>query len=85
MSDYHNSGQVGATTKKALKEAVRDRPETVRLYGTSMFDEFGPTAVTELQAGHYSVVGPEPQTSRKWYATVHVSESSTGKKLISVE
>lgn len=57
-------------TKKSLKEAIQETPEKVHFYSTSTFTPFsgGPD---KLEIGtKYSVVGPDPYTSRKWYATV---------------
>lgn len=57
--------------KKALKEAVAngDDPE---LECTSMFG--GPSGpFSELPDGTYTVVGPDPYTSRKWYGNVVIS------------
>jgi hypothetical protein len=61
-----------APTKKALREAMKSEPERVTFYATSMFDagteDF---AGNDLPAGvSLSVVGPDPERSRKWYATV---------------
>jgi hypothetical protein len=50
-------------TKKALKESVG---QPFRYIETSMF---GPEYVAP---GDMTVVGPDPYTSRKWYATVTV-------------
>lgn len=48
-------------TKKALKESIG---QPLRVIETSMFGtEFKPN-------GTNTVVGPDPYTSRKWYATV---------------
>lgn len=48
-------------TKKALKESIGKR---LRVIETSMFgNEFQPDGVNY-------VVGPDPYTSRKWYAAV---------------
>lgn len=56
-------------TKKALREAVKNDPDGVRFFNTSMFasnelvgiDALGPTDV---------IVGPDPATNRKWYANI---------------
>ena len=52
-------------TKKALKEAVG---QPLRYIETSMFGE-------EYKAdGSFAVVGPDPYTSRKWFATVTMGD-----------
>jgi len=86
MSEWHNAGVYAPhnRTKKAFKEGVKEHPDLVHLYGTSMFDEFSGTAMT-LPDGKYSVVGPEPSTKRSWYATLAISTSSTGKRMMSVQ
>ena len=77
MSEWQNVGarhsftMSDIPTKKALKDAIVAK--TVELYST---DAFG-TGVgkmwfaDKLEIGvKYTVVGPNPYTSRKWYATV---------------
>lgn len=50
-------------TKKALKEAVG---QPLRYIETSMFgSEYDPD-------GTFAVVGPDPYTNRKWFATVEM-------------
>jgi hypothetical protein len=52
-------------TKKALKEA---KGTQLRYIETSMFGtEYDPN-------GRMTVVGPDPYTSRKWYATVECKD-----------
>ena len=65
-------GPFGATikTKKALKELCANHPDVVRLYTTSAFGGFHGKA-DELPANiTFNVVGPDPYTARKWYASV---------------
>lgn len=63
-------------TKKALKELIAQTPENVILYST---DAFGANAgrtwkADKLDIGRkYTVTGPNPYTSRKWYATVELT------------
>lgn len=58
-----------AKTKSALKKAD---PSTLELEATSMFgNEYG-GPVVDAPDGTYYVVGPDPYTSRKWYAQVIV-------------
>jgi len=60
-------------TKSDLKGRMVNYPQTVELYVT---DAFGPNAGKvvigdNLEIGvKYTVTGPNPYTSRKWYATV---------------
>jgi hypothetical protein len=59
-------------TKKALKEAASD-PASVSLEATSMFGNEYDGPLNEAPDGRYTVVGPDPYTDRKWYATITVS------------
>lgn len=67
-------------TKAALKRAIMDKPDNVEFYGTSaipgtMLDT---GTVDMLGKGvKYSVTGPNPYTSRKWYATVEIKANGT--------
>lgn len=69
-------------TKKALKELIATNPTNVLLYST---DAFGPESLAKWTADKldigtkYSVVGPNPYNSRKWYATVE--RTATGVKV----
>lgn len=65
-------------TKKALKSAIAEDPGSVVLEATSMFgNEYG-GAVANAPSGSYHVVGPDPYTSRKWYATIKVANGESG-------
>ena len=58
-------------TKAALKRAIADTPGNIELYETTMGREDIWYTSDQLLIGvKYSVVGPNPYTSRKWYATV---------------
>ena len=59
-------------TKKALREAMRDNPETVEFCTTAeLFDGTHTYTGDALPAGKtLSVVGPDPYRQRSWYATV---------------
>lgn len=88
MSNWHNTGakvlhgDSDIKTKTALKAAIKADPTNVVLYST---DAFGPNRgkrfVTDnLTLGDkYTVVGPNPYTSRKWYATVELLPNGTIK------
>lgn len=76
MASYVNVGvknRNGGTdipTKAALKRAIAANPDDVVVYGTSDFSPFT-GSVDNLEIGvKYSVTGPNPYTSRKWYATL---------------
>lgn len=59
-------------SKKALKEALKSAPGTVKFVGTSPFTPFS-GGVSDIPDGaKLSVVGPNPYTNRRWYATVFV-------------
>lgn len=58
-------------TKAALKRSVENLPDNTVLYDTSEFSVKEERTISNLTVGvKYSVVGPNPYTSRKWYATV---------------
>lgn len=61
-------------TKKALREALATAPDTVTFDQTAMFPGTGYGAMIRpgeiAPGGMLTVVGPDPYTSRKWYATV---------------
>lgn len=65
-------------TKAELKRQIGQRAATVTFYST---DAFGTNAAKlwfgdSLEIGvKYSVTGPNPYTSRKWFATVEKSAS----------
>ena len=82
---YINCGATRASgdlfpTKKSLRDAMTANPEHVTFIVTSPLggDLFGGrycdgAKLAELPAGvKLSVVGPDPERSRKWYATVEV-------------
>lgn len=58
-------------TKAALKRAITDFPDNTVLYDTSEMSVKSERTLSNLDIGvKYSVCGPNPYTSRKWYATV---------------
>ncbi len=64
-------------TKKSLKEAIQQdpfNPTNVRIEATSLFgNEYdGPLSAAPNNA-RFTVVGPDPYTSRKWYATISMN------------
>jgi len=86
MSDWQNVGirdnltGRDIPTKKLLKEQIGLNPRFLTFYST---DAFGANAAKiwfgdSLEIGvKYSVTGPNPYTSRKWYATVEKSANGT--------
>lgn len=65
-------------TKTALKKAIADSSTGIELYETTMGKEGNWYLPRDLVIGNkYQVTGPNPYTSRKWYATVE--KTSTGK------
>lgn len=58
-------------TKKALKDALKSAPDTVTFDGTSpMGPQFTGPASAAPEGDTLSVCGPDPYTSRKWFASV---------------
>lgn len=88
MSEWHNVGVTTSSlkadipTKKALKTFSAEMPESVEFYST---DAFGPNRGKVWNSGNlvvgdkYTVTGPNPYTSRKWYATVEKLPNGTIK------
>ena len=70
-------------TKAALKQAVATNPERVLVYSTSYITEIIQTFVPKLSTSDkYSVTGPNPYNSRKWYATLAFN-AKTNKWVVS--
>lgn len=66
----YNPTKGDLTTKSELKRRIAENPTDVHFYSTSDFHAFSGSA-DDLDIGvKYSVTGPNPYTSRKWYATV---------------
>lgn len=58
-------------TKAALKRAIKESPETVTFYSTSpMGPQFNGKADDMPEEHSLIVAGPNPYTSRKWFANV---------------
>lgn len=87
MSEYVNVGAFvdgkRPRSKKALLEAIRRDPQSVRFDGTSphgpQFSGLAVNLPTHLVA---SVTGPDPETKRVWYAQVKWNTRS-GKLVVS--
>lgn len=66
-------------SKKEIKETLAelDGPERVVLQPTSVFgNEYG-GPLTDAPQGDYTIVGPDPYTSREFYGTITVD--ATGR------
>jgi hypothetical protein len=58
-------------TKTKLKQYMKDTPGLVVFYDTSLISvEMDKTGASLTEGQKYYVVGPNPHTNRKWYATV---------------
>ncbi len=67
------SGLSRLPTKKALKDQAKAHPETIVLEATSVFgNEYDGLADHAPDGSSHTVVGPDPYTDRKWYATIEV-------------
>ncbi len=63
------------STKRALKNGCEAEPGRVHFYSTALFgDQFFGTAAELEEGKQLTVVGPDPYTSRKWYATVSMRD-----------
>lgn len=88
MSEWHNVGvrdnltNRDIPTKAELKRQIGQKAATVTFYST---DAFGANAAKlwfgdSLVVGDkYTVAGPNPYTSRKWFATVEKLPNGTIK------
>ena len=74
MSNWYATDANGDefASKKALREFVAANPDDVRLTDTSAFNSRGTLfGIDEIRGrGVEVIVGPNPWTNRKWYATV---------------
>ena len=61
-------------SKKAVREAARDNPQTVSLEATSLVGREYDGPITEAPNGTHYFVGPDPYTSRKFYGSVTVRD-----------
>ena len=69
-------------TKKALKEAFKAEPALVTLLPTELFTTDMPTLASDVKPGEaWSIVGPNPYSDRRWYATVE--HNSKGQVTVS--
>jgi hypothetical protein len=77
MSSWFNCGARAngerVKTKKQLKAELAASPQSVWFDGTSMFSDVAGYRGSEIPADLLlTVVGPDPYTSRRWYANVSV-------------
>jgi hypothetical protein len=64
-------------SKKAMKDALKADPTAIRFEGTAIHGPAFEGTADEIPIGvSLSVVGPDPFTSRRWYATV--TRTATG-------
>lgn len=63
-------------SKAAMKRAIQESPQDVEFYPTSLFDPAESVRAGEMTvfSPRLYVVGPDPETSRKFYASVEVKE-----------
>lgn len=72
-------------TKKALALMVATIPHDVKLEATSILGNEYAGPITEAPAGRFDVVGPDPYTSRKWYANIYVTVGDDGSRSFKVK
>jgi hypothetical protein len=68
-------------TKKSLREALASDPASVLFETTSLFEadrtiRGGELAEVLADGSKLVVVGPDPETSRRWYANVELDRNS---------
>lgn len=71
----YNADKTDIPTKAALKAEIKANPANVYMYPTSDFAGLPGTLDIMEKGVKYSVTGPNPYTSRKWYATVEITQS----------
>lgn len=82
MSEGIYIGSERPKSKKAIKEAIAETPNKVRVEITSMVapDAGRTLTLEELAPGRrYDFVGPDPFTSRKFYGSI--TKTQTGYKV----
>lgn len=73
-----NDEKVRVPSKRMLTTLVRHNPERLSFDPTSQYDGQGVWTTDDIGKGvSLDVVGPDPFTSRKWYASV--SRDAKGK------
>lgn len=73
-------------TKKDLKALVRAYPDKVGIEDCSLMGGSGPKGTSLWSAadiepgiGYRTIVGPDPHTNRKWYASIERTEAGVLK------
>ena len=56
-------------TKKALRDAILNAPNTVDLFDTSFINNRGHIPISEMNPSDV-IVGPNCENNRKWYANI---------------
>jgi len=69
MQGVFTQSRTRFASKKAFREAVKQGDVTY-LEATSLFGNEYDGRLIDAPDGTYYVVGPDPHTSRKWYAQV---------------
>ena len=83
MTTYINAGAKHTTgarvkTKAELKRTLKATPDAVTFDPTDAFTASGPVLASELDNRPrkadevWQIVGPDPHTDRRWYASVRV-------------
>jgi hypothetical protein len=62
-------------SKKQVKEAIAEDPCSVRLEATSIFGNEYDGWVSHAPNGTYTFVGPNPNTDRRFYGTIKVTDN----------
>lgn len=57
-------------SKKAVREAVADNPNRVRLEATSIFGNEYDGSVASAPDGFYTFVGPDPARARNYFGNI---------------
>ena len=67
-------------SKKEIKEAVANNPETVIIEATSLFGNEYNGTIADATDGNYTFVGPDPYTNRKFYGTLIIRDGKFSVK-----
>lgn len=69
-AQYNNTARTDIPTKAELKRTIAEDPAKVYIYSTSPFEPFEGNAGELVEGLKYTVTGPNPYKTRKWYATL---------------
>lgn len=67
-------------SKKAVKEAIANAPDTVSIEATSFFGNEYDGPVSTAPPGTYHFVGPDPYTKRNFYGSIVVTPTKVAVK-----